>query len=128
MTWGLLGTVGTMASFMTLRSCTIHHVLSFSFTGRIRVLRGKFVGIIRLQARNLFVRGCNPSLASFFDEILFSICEPSGVLDGCNDRLGLVPSPGPHSPKPGGQFHFPRVPRFPCQKDHDSFPHYQQKL
>ena len=111
MTWELLGAVGIMALFMTLRSCTIHHVLSFSFSGRIRVLHGKFVGITRLQARNLFIRGCNPSLASFFDEILFSTWEPSGVLEGCNDRLSLVPSHGPHGPEPGGQFHFPRVPR-----------------
>lgn len=128
MTWGLLGAVGTMASFMTLRLCTIQHVLSFSFTGRIRVLHGKFVGITRLQARNLFIRGCNPSLASFFDEILFSTWDQVGSWRVVMTGLVWCPHPGPMVLNPGVSFIFPGFLRFPCQRDHDSFPYYQQKL
>ena len=43
---------------------------------------------------------------------------------------GLVwcPHPGPMVPNPGVSFIFPGFLGFPCQRDHDSFPYYQQKL
>ena len=82
-------------------------MLSFFFTERIGGLHGKLVGTNSPQARNLFIKGCNPRQASL-ERILFPIGKPSGISEDTDEWFSLVGSSrNPLVPHLGVNFDFP---------------------
>ena len=71
------------------------------------MLHGELVGTNSPQARNLFIKGCSPSLASF-ERVLFPVRKPSGISEDNDDWFSLVGlSRNPLVPHLGVNFVFP---------------------